>query len=170
MDITKNPSQGVNGIDMQTTVYDGLVYISTVPGNAGIFYAGGGMGVIYALDQATGKVVWSFNTIQDQNLWGHPEINSGGGCWYAPAVDTGTGDIFFGIANPAPFPGQVKSGNITQDWPNGTSRPGNNLYTNSLMAFDHKTGEVQWFNQVWPHDISDYDLMMECCKKIAHWP
>ena len=56
IDIAKDPSQGVNGIDIQTTVYDGMVYVSTVPGNAGVFYAGGGMGVIYALDQATGKV------------------------------------------------------------------------------------------------------------------
>jgi outer membrane protein assembly factor BamB len=55
VDITKDPSQGVNGIDMQTTVYDGMVYVSTVPGNAGVFYAGGGMGSLYALDQQTGK-------------------------------------------------------------------------------------------------------------------
>ncbi len=44
IDVAKDPSQGVNGIDIQTTVYDGLVYVSTVPGNAGVFYAGGGMG------------------------------------------------------------------------------------------------------------------------------
>ena len=160
IDIAKDPSQGVNGIDIQTTAYDGLVYVSTVPGNAGVFYAGGGKGVLYALDQNTGKVVWSFNTIKDPNLWGHPEINSGGGCWYAPAIDTKTGMSYWGIANVAPFPGQPKATGIDQDYPNGTSRPGANLYTQSLLALDHKTGTLKWYNQVWPHDISDYDLQI----------
>ena len=160
IDVIKDPSQGVNGIDMQALVYDGLVYISTVPGNAGVFYAGGGMGVLYALDEATGKIVWSFNTIKDTGLWGHPEINSGGGAWYPPSVDTKTGLIFFDTGNPAPFPGQVKAAGIPQDWPNGSSRPGDNLYTCSLLALDHKTGELKWYNQVRPHDINDYDLQI----------
>ena len=158
VDITKNPSQGVNGIDIQTTVYDGLVYLSTVPGNTGVFYAGGGMGVLYALDQNTGKVVWNFNTIKDTSLWGHPEINSGGGSWYSPAIDVQTGMTYWGIANVAPFPGQPKVPGIDKDYPNGTSRPGPNLYTQSLLAIDHKTGALKWYSQVWPHDISDYDL------------
>ena len=158
IDIAKDPSQGVNGIDIQTTVYDGLVYLSTVPGNTGVFYAGGGMGVLYALDQNTGKVVWNFNTIKDTSLWGHPEINSGGGAWYSPAIDVKTGMSYWGIANVAPFPGQTKSPGIDKDYPNGTSRPGPNLYTQSLLAIEHKTGELKWYNQVWPHDISDYDL------------
>ncbi len=158
IDITKDPSQGVNGIDIQTTAYDGLVYVSTVPGNAGVFYAGGGMGVLYALDQNTGKIVWSFNTIKDTTLWGHPEINSGGGAWYAPAIDTKTGMMYWGIANVAPFPGQQKSAGIDKDYPNGSSRPGANLYTQSLLALDHSTGALKWYTQVWPHDISDYDL------------
>jgi len=158
IDIANDPSQGVNGIDIQTLPYDGLVYVSTVPGNAGVFYAGGGMGVIYALDQNTGKIVWSFNTIKDTSLWGHPEINSGGGAWYPPSIDTKTGMLFIGTGNPGPFPGQQKGGSITQDWPNGTSRPGDNLYTCSLLAFDHASGTLKWYNQVRPHDINDYDL------------
>jgi outer membrane protein assembly factor BamB len=160
IDITKNPSQGVNGIDIQTTAYDGLVYVSTVPGNAGVFYAGGGMGVLYALDQSTGKIVWSFNTIKDTNLWGHPEINSGGGAWYAPAIDIKSGMTYWGIANVAPFPGQKKSTGIDRDYPNGSSRPGANLYTQSLLSLDHKTGVMNWYTQVWPHDTSDYDLQI----------
>jgi outer membrane protein assembly factor BamB len=160
VDVSKDPSQGVNGIDMQALVYDGMVYISTVPGNGGVFYAGGGMGVIYALDQATGKIVWSFNTIKDTGLWGHPEINSGGGAWYPPSVDPKTGLIFFDTGNPGPFPGQAAAPGIPQDWPNGTSRPGDNLYTCTLLALDHKTGELKWYNQVRPHDINDYDLQL----------
>ncbi len=161
IDITKDPSQGVNGIDMQTTVYDGLVYISTVPGNAGVFYAGGGMGTLYALDQQTGKIVWSFNTVYPTDwITNIPGINSGGGCWYAPAIDTATGLSYWAIANPAPFPGQPQSPSIPQAYPNGSSRPGPDLYTNSLMALDHATGKMSWYNQVWPHDVSDYDLMI----------
>ena len=153
-------SQGQNGIDMQTTVYDNIVYVSTVPGNAGIFYAGGGMGVIYALDQKTGNVLWSFNTVNPPDVWGNPVVNSGGGCWYDPAIDTNTGMSYWGIANPAPFPGQPKVTGITQDYPSGSSRPGPNLYTCSMLALDHKSGKMAWYTQVWPHDISDYDLQI----------
>jgi outer membrane protein assembly factor BamB len=161
VDITKDPSQGVNGIDMQTTVYDGMVYISTVPGNAGVFYAGGGMGTIYALDQQTGKIMWSLNTVYPTDwVTQQANINSGGGCWYPPAIDTQTGMTYWGIANPAPFPGQPKTSTIPQDFPNGSSRPGPNLYTNSLMALDHANGKISWYTQVWPHDITDYDFMI----------
>ncbi|MDD1773807.1 MAG: PQQ-binding-like beta-propeller repeat protein, partial [Methanomassiliicoccales archaeon] len=65
------------GIDIQPIVYDNLVYTSTVPGTGDIFYAPGGKGVLYALYQASGHVEWSFTTV-DENLWGHPEVNSGG--------------------------------------------------------------------------------------------
>jgi outer membrane protein assembly factor BamB len=161
IDIVKDPSQGVNGIDMQTTVYDGLVYVSTVPGNAGVFYAGGGMGILYALDQQTGKIVWSFNTVYPTDwVTSNAGINSGGGCWYPPAIDTQTGLSYWAIANPAPFPGQPQTDTVPQAYPNGSSRPGPNLYTNSLMALDHATGQMSWYNQVWPHDVSDYDLMI----------
>jgi len=84
------------------------------------FYSAGGMGIIYALDEQTGAVKWSFNTVKDGDLWGHPDVNSGGGAWYPPAVDTASGTTYWGIGNPAPFPG-------TPDYPNGSSRPGPNL-------------------------------------------
>ncbi len=149
---------GIVGIDMQGVAYDGLYYISTVPGNAGVFYAGGAEGVIFALDQATGEIVWSVKTLKTTDYWGNASVNSGGGCWFPPAIDVATGTIFFGIANPAPFPGQPKVSGIAMDYPNGISRPGDNLYTDSMMAFDHTTGAMKWYTQVWPHDISDYDL------------
>ena len=151
-------NSGIVGIDIQGMVYDDLYYTSTVPGNAGVFYAGGAEGVIFALDEATGTVVWSARTLDTTDYWGNASVNSGGGCWFPPAIDTKTGTIFFGIANPAPFPGQAKGPGISQDYPNGISRPGDNLYTDSMMALDHKTGVMKWYTQVWPHDISDYDL------------
>lgn len=141
------------GIDIQPSVYDGLVYVSTVPGTGDVFYAPGGIGVIYALDQETGEVVWNFSTVDSPDLWGHREVNSGGGCWYPPSIDTETGIMFWGIANPAPFPG-------TEEWPSGTSRPGPNLYTDSMMALDHATGEMIWFNQVLAHDLFDHDFQI----------
>jgi len=141
------------GIDIQPAVYDGMVYLSTVPGTADInWYSPGGRGIIYALDQETGETAWSFETVPE-DLWGHPEINSGGGCWYTPAVDINTGTMFWAIANPAPFPG-------TEEYPNGSSRPGPNLYTDTMMALDHSTGAMKWFNQVYPHDLFDFDLQI----------
>jgi outer membrane protein assembly factor BamB len=141
------------GIDIQPTVYDNKVYVSTVPGIGDIYYAPGGIGVIYALDQATGDVIWNFSTVDSPDLWGHPEINSGGGCWYTPAIDLNTGLMFWGTGNPAPFPGRP-------GYPNGESRPGPNLYTNSLLALHSDTGVLAWYTQVVPHDLFDYDFQI----------
>ena len=158
IDIQEDPPR-CQGIDIQLLAYNNIVYVSTVPGNPGVFYAGGGMGILYALDQETGDIVWEFNTIFPTSwVTDNAAINSGGGCWYSPAIDTETGIMYWSIANPAPFPGQPQVPGIDRDWPNGSSRPGPNLYTNSLIAMNHATGEMKWFTQVWPHDISDYDL------------
>lgn len=142
------------GIDIQPTAYGNMVYVSTVPGisNAN-FYRGGNMGVIYALDQNTGKVVWSFDTVDSKDIWGNPKVNSGGGCWYPPAIDINTDIMYWGIGNPGPWPG-------TKEFPNGSSRPGPNLYTNSLVALNQKDGKLVWYNQVLPHDLFDYDLQI----------
>ena len=139
------------GIDIQPTVYDGVVLASTVPVSVGGIYTPGDRGVISALDATTGEVRWSFDTVQG-DLWGNPEVNSGGGSWYPPAVDPVARVVYWGVANPAPFPG-------TEEWPNGTSRPGDNLYTDSAVALDLDTGELLWFHQVHPHDLFDRDLV-----------
>ena len=151
---TRLSNTNTTGIDIQPTIYDGMVYASTVPGTSDLnWYTAGGIGIIYALDQETGKVRWNFSTVDSPNLWGHPEINSGGGCWYTPAIDLKTGIIYWGIGNPAPFPG-------TKEYPNGSSRPGPDLYTDSMMALNHSTGSMKWFNQVYPHDLYDFDLQI----------
>lgn len=142
------------GLNIQPVAYDGMVYAATVPGtSANDFYAGGQFGELYAIDEKTGAIVWNTSTIDTPDLWGNKSVNSGGGAWYSPAIDTKTGFTYWGIGNPAPFPG-------TSEFPAGSSRPGSNLYTDSLMAVDGKSGEIIWYNQVKPHDLFDLDFQI----------
>ncbi|HZR81125.1 MAG TPA: PQQ-binding-like beta-propeller repeat protein [Candidatus Binatia bacterium] len=145
------PRTPTEGIDIQPTVYANLVFASTVPVSLNGIYQPGDRGVLHALDDATGATVWSFDTVP-ADLWGHPEVNSGGGSWFPPAIDRERGRILWGIANPAPFPG-------TPEFPNGTSRPGPNLYTESLVALDVRSGALDWYRQAIQHDIFDHDLV-----------
>jgi outer membrane protein assembly factor BamB len=147
-DIVATPT---TGIDIQPVVFEDLVLVSTVPVSIGGIYTPGDRGVISALDAATGEVRWSFDTVQG-DLWGHPEVNSGGGAWYPPSIDPEARVVYWGTANPAPFPG-------TEEFPNGSSREGDNLYTDSAVALDLDTGELRWYEQVHPHDIFDRDLV-----------
>jgi len=139
------------GIGIQPIVYGGLVYLSTVPVNSASAYSGGVNGTLYALDQSNGKIVWSFKTVKDKDLWGNAAVNSGGGAWFPPTIDTQSGDIYWGVGNPAPWPG-------TPEFPLGSSRPGDNLYTNSVLALDARLGRYRWHFQEAPHDLFDLDF------------
>jgi outer membrane protein assembly factor BamB len=137
------------GIDMAPGYKDGVVYVSTVPVNVGEFYGAGGVGILWALDGKTGKKLWHFDTIP-QNLWGKPQVNSGGGLWYPPSFDE-KGAMYAAVGNPAPFPG-------TESEPWGSSRPGPNLYSNSIVKLDAKTGKMDWYYQQTPHSLYDWDF------------
>lgn len=137
------------GIDIAPLVYDNIVYISTVPGSTINFYQGGAKGILYGLDAGTGHTLFQWSTTVD-NLWGNFRVNSGGGLWHPPSVDE-NGNLFFSVANPAPFPGNEK-------FPNASSRPGPNDYTNSLVSLDPKAGALRWYINVRPHDLLDLDL------------
>jgi outer membrane protein assembly factor BamB len=144
--LTRN---GHEGIDMAPGYRDDVVYVSTVPLNTSGRYEDGGVGILWALDAKTGKKLWHFNTVPN-SLWGNPEVNAGGGVWYPPAFDE-KGFMYFGTGNPAPYPG-------TPEFPSGSSRPGPNLYTNSLIKLNAKTGKLVWYHQVTPHDLYDWDF------------
>jgi glucose dehydrogenase len=139
------------GIDMSPGYHHGLVYVSTVPGNNTKFYNEGTKGILWALNAKTGKRVWSFDTAPTKT-WSakNTKINLGGGLWHAPAFDT-QGGMYFGVGNPGPWPG-------TEEQPWGASRPGPNLYTDSLVKLDAKTGKLKWYYQLTPHDLYDWDL------------
>ncbi|WP_445148337.1 outer membrane protein assembly factor BamB family protein [Baekduia sp. Peel2402] len=139
------------GLDMAPGYYKGLVYASTVPGNNGKFYGGGTKGILWALDAETGKKVWKFDTAPTKT-WSknNEEVNLGGGLWYAPSFDQ-QGNMYFGVGNAGPFPG-------TTEHPWGSSRPGKNLYTNSVVKLNAKTGKLKWYYQATPHDLYDWDF------------
>jgi glucose dehydrogenase len=137
------------GIDMAPGVHKGIVYVSTVPGNNAKFYGEGLHGVLWALDAKTGKKLWSFDTAPTQT-WSKSKVPLGGGLWHTPAFDS-AGGMYFGVGNPGPFPG-------TEEHPWGSDRPGKNLYTNSLVKLDAKTGKLKWYYQLTPHDVYDWDL------------
>ncbi|MGC1184588.1 MAG: PQQ-binding-like beta-propeller repeat protein [Candidatus Dormiibacterota bacterium] len=141
------------GIDMAPQLYSGKVLISTVPGSSQNFYQGDAYGIVYALNAETGHTIWSFSTVQGgAKLWGDPKENGGGGAWYPPAVDS-SGRVFIGIGNPSPVYG-------TPNDPNAKSRPGPDLYTDSLVALNGNSGKLLWYQQVTPHDVRDYDFQI----------
>src|SRR6516164_22796 len=136
------------GIDMAPGYNHGTVYVSTVPVNPAVgVYLGGGKGILWALNAQTGAPEWSWDQVQ--NLWGNPGINSGGGLWYAPSFDA-QGNIYLGIANPGPLFG-------TKSYPLGSSRPGPDLYTDSVVKLS-PAGKLLWYYQLTPHDLYDWDL------------
>lgn len=149
------------GVDIQPTVVDGLVLLATVPVGIGGIYKGGDRGWLFALHAATGKTAWSFDTVASPDLWGNPAVNSGGGAWYPPAVDEPANRVYWGTANPAPFPG-------TPQFPNGSSRPGSNLYTDSTVALNLRTGHLEWYHQATSHDIFDRDFVHTMIVNVPH--
>ena len=115
------------GIDMAPGYNHGTVYVSTVPVNPTKGeYLGGAKGTLWALNATTGAPEWSWDEVQ--NLWGNPGINSGGGLWDPPSFDA-QGNLYIGIANPGPI-GQT---GWPKGYPWGTSRPGPDLYTDSVV-------------------------------------
>ncbi len=123
---------------MSPTVYNGLVYV----GNSGSDQGVGGF--VAAYDARTGREVWRFNTIPPVGQGWRRRDTGGGTVYMAPTIDTQTNRVIFGTGNPSPA--------IV-----GERRPGDNLYTSSLVALDATTGRYVWHHQVVAHDLWDYD-------------
>jgi PQQ-dependent dehydrogenase (methanol/ethanol family) len=70
--------------------------------------------------------------------------NGGGGVWTTPAYDKETNTIFATVGNPSPDL-------------DGSVRPGDNLYTDAMVAIDARTGKTKWYYQTVPHDVWDLD-------------
>jgi alcohol dehydrogenase (cytochrome c) len=149
------------GIDMAPGYNNGTVYVSTVPVNPNKGeYLGGAKATLWALNAATGAPEWSWDEVQ--NLWGNPAVNSGGGLWDPPSFDS-QGNLYIGIANPGP----IAQTGWPKGYPWGTSRPGPDLYTDSVVKLSPQ-GKLLWYYQLTPHDLFDWDLQNSPVLTTAH--
>jgi alcohol dehydrogenase (cytochrome c) len=115
--------------------------------------AGGEYGIrgfLAAFDARTGKQIWRFNTVAGPgepggDTWGGDSWKTGGGSiWVTGSYDAELNLTYWGIGNAGPDR-------------NGDSRPGDNLYTASVVALDPDTGQLKWHYQFSPHDEFDQD-------------
>ena len=117
--------------------------------------AGGELGVrgyLVALDIHTGKEVWRWRSIPEpgekgNETWGKDSWKYGGGAiWLTGSYDPELNLTYWGTGNPGP------------DW-NPAVRPGDNLYSDSVVALDASTGKLKWHFQFTPHDEWDWDAV-----------
>ncbi|MEA2840246.1 MAG: hypothetical protein QOF41_1576 [Methylobacteriaceae bacterium] len=151
---------------MAPTVVKGKVLIGTNGGEYGI------RGFVRAYNAADGKLLWNFDTVPEKSVgvWatkdatgrdmhrdidaekaqlakiGDPYKRLGGGVWQNPAVDLATNRIYFVVGNPSPDL-------------DGSLRPGDNLYTDSLVALDLDSGKYVCHLQYIAHDVWDLDAV-----------
>ncbi len=123
---------------------DGKIIVGISGGEAGI------RGFIDAYHPKTGERLWRFWSVPapgepGSETWGGDSWKTGGGAsWLTGSYDPELNLLYWGLGNPAP------------DW-NGDLRPGDNLYTSSVVALDPSTGQLKWHFQFTPHDVHDWD-------------
>ena len=107
-------------------------------------------GFVDAYKASTGERAWRFWTIPKKGeagheTWGSKEPAFGGGStWLTGSYDPETDTLYWSTGNP--FPDS-----------DDRDRPGDNLYTNSILALNPDTGKLKWYYQVTPHDVYDWD-------------
>jgi len=123
---------------------DGQIIIGMSGAEAGI------RSFVDAYDSATGERLWRFYTIPapgepGSETWQGDDWQTGGGStWLTGSFDPELDLLYWTVGNPAP------------DW-NGDLRPGDNLYSCSIIALDPQSGEMKWYFQFTPHDVHDWD-------------
>jgi alcohol dehydrogenase (cytochrome c) len=131
---------------MAPLIYDDLVLIGPAGSENAI------SGWVGAFRLRDGEPLWRFKTVPGarepgDDSWSNPEdiVLGGGAVWTPLSLDTTSEELYVAVTNPAPdFPAAL--------------RPGENLYTNSLVALDVRTGELRWYAQLVPSDFHDWDL------------
>ena len=127
-----------------------VVKDKVVTGIAGGEY--GIRGFLDSYDAATGELEWRTHTIPgpdhpDNQTWAGDSWRTGGSpTWLTGAYDPDLDLVYWGTGNPGP------------DW-NGDVRMGDNLYSDSALALNAETGEMQWYFQFTPHDVHDWDAI-----------
>jgi quinohemoprotein ethanol dehydrogenase len=125
--------------------YNGKVYVGGSGGEYGV------RGRLTALDAKTGKFLWHFWTTPGPGETGHntwPQTgeawkHGGASIWNTPSVDPKLNMLYFSTSNASPWVGD--------------ERPGNNLFTSSIVALNAETGKLQWAYQQVHHDLWDFD-------------
>ncbi|MEO8754119.1 MAG: PQQ-binding-like beta-propeller repeat protein, partial [Casimicrobiaceae bacterium] len=127
--------------------WGGTVYMGIAGSELGV------RGRVMAFDAVTGRELWRFNTIPmgketGAETWVKPETakTGGGGVWGAMTLDVSTGELFVPVGNP---------------WPDidKAYRPGSNLFTDSIVVLDARTGALKWWHQVTAEDWMDLDMV-----------
>ena len=132
------------------------VLVGTAGGEYGI------RGFVAAYDPATGKEIWRFNTIPSpgepgSETWENEAWKWGGGSvWLTGSYDPALNLTYWGVGNPGPDL-------------NPSQRPGDNLYTDCVIALDVDTGKLKWHFQFTPHDGADWDSVQIPVLVDANW-
>jgi outer membrane protein assembly factor BamB len=132
-------TKGQGAFEIQPQVADGRVYLASAYGS------GPGGGVLLALSAATGRRLWTFNTVLGPGGGVRALGVGSGGAWETPLVGT-DGSVTFGTGNPYQSIGSA------------IASPSRQLYTDSAVNLDAATGRLRWYYQAVPDDFQDHDL------------
>jgi alcohol dehydrogenase (cytochrome c) len=124
-------------------VWEGRVYMANSGSDVGA------IGHIRAFDTQTGKQIWNFDTVPSigpgSETWPKDKPRVGGGVYSSFALDTDSGMLYSPTGNPGP------------DFV-ASHRPGDNLYTSSVVMLEARTGALRGYHQLVKNDFHDWDL------------